>query len=606
MRRTTGARSAPAVLSGADGLRRSARAGSDVAAEDVAPTAAPVALPTVRPGDAHATASSAHATASSARAPSAASSVPGSAGSPVPPAAGAPRDGARVPGASAARTSPAATPHADAERTGTGTGQLPGTSQPAGGPAPAVRRASAARSTGSTTPTAVTEPLHPRDASGPAVRSNPSESFATRSPVGGPARGAALPPWRSHRLPGTGHRRPVAVRRSTTRPLTGDTPGLRRLTAAVPHALAGPRSTSPHPGATPVRPGRAPLDSSPRAPERAEHSQGRTPTPVRPAATAPASPAHPHDAPALDPRWTGPVSTVRRTPLRGTPAPGPTMHREAAMIPSSSPGAVLTETAHGAVGTALRALAPTTVAPAVPVLPARPGAPQVPSGPVVRRWDSHRATPGVPAHPGLLGAARSGPPAGGPSHAGAPARPAAPRVPAARTMIGAHRAPTGLPGVGALPPAPPLVAVGSPATGHPGRTPGAPTAGVPATALAGAPTGSGPGAPPPGAPRVANLGPAGGAAPPAAGATSFPPPPWAAPSSAPRTPGADVRPHLWTGQAEQAADPDVIASEVEHRVVARLEEWIATDLDERVLELVERRVAEETERRAWRLGTEVF
>ena len=67
-----------------------------------------------------------------------------------------------------------------------------------------------------------------------------------------------------------------------------------------------------------------------------------------------------------------------------------------------------------------------------------------------------------------------------------------------------------------------------------------------------------------------------------------------------------MRAHLWTERTDQAANPDVIASEVEHRVVTRLEEWIASDLDERVIELVVRRMAEETERRAWRLGTEVF
>lgn len=67
-----------------------------------------------------------------------------------------------------------------------------------------------------------------------------------------------------------------------------------------------------------------------------------------------------------------------------------------------------------------------------------------------------------------------------------------------------------------------------------------------------------------------------------------------------------MRPSLWSADPQTAGDPDVLASEVQQRVIARLEDWIATDLDDRVLELVERRMSEETERRAWRTGTEVF
>lgn len=67
-----------------------------------------------------------------------------------------------------------------------------------------------------------------------------------------------------------------------------------------------------------------------------------------------------------------------------------------------------------------------------------------------------------------------------------------------------------------------------------------------------------------------------------------------------------MHPHLRPDPTASGMSPDLLASEVEQRVVARLEQWIASDLDERVIDLVEQRIDEETERRSWRLGTEVF
>ncbi|MDQ2624250.1 MAG: hypothetical protein M3Y20_03715, partial [Actinomycetota bacterium] len=90
---------------------------------------------------------------------------------------------------------------------------------------------------------------------------------------------------------------------------------------------------------------------------------------------------------------------------------------------------------------------------------------------------------------------------------------------------------------------------------------------------------------------------------------TFAPPPGNAPvpPGAPHQPeGDDVRPSLWSADRHTNPSSDFLATEVHQRVIARIEEWIATDLDDRVLQLVERRMNEETERRAWRLGTEVF
>jgi hypothetical protein len=54
------------------------------------------------------------------------------------------------------------------------------------------------------------------------------------------------------------------------------------------------------------------------------------------------------------------------------------------------------------------------------------------------------------------------------------------------------------------------------------------------------------------------------------------------------------------------ADTATLAAQVEQRVLARLDSWMATELDDHVLRLVEERLQEETERRAWRRGAEVF
>jgi hypothetical protein len=53
-------------------------------------------------------------------------------------------------------------------------------------------------------------------------------------------------------------------------------------------------------------------------------------------------------------------------------------------------------------------------------------------------------------------------------------------------------------------------------------------------------------------------------------------------------------------------DTAALAAQVEQRVLARLDGWLAAELDDHVLRLVEERLQEETERRAWRRGAEVF
>lgn len=55
-----------------------------------------------------------------------------------------------------------------------------------------------------------------------------------------------------------------------------------------------------------------------------------------------------------------------------------------------------------------------------------------------------------------------------------------------------------------------------------------------------------------------------------------------------------------------AGELELVALDVESRVVARLDAWLREELDEHVLRLVEERLQEETERRSWRRGTEVF
>lgn len=58
--------------------------------------------------------------------------------------------------------------------------------------------------------------------------------------------------------------------------------------------------------------------------------------------------------------------------------------------------------------------------------------------------------------------------------------------------------------------------------------------------------------------------------------------------------------------AADTIDTTALAAQVEQRVLARLDGWLATELDDHVLRLVEERLQEETERRAWRRGAEVF
>ncbi|WP_420111889.1 hypothetical protein [Pseudactinotalea sp.] len=48
------------------------------------------------------------------------------------------------------------------------------------------------------------------------------------------------------------------------------------------------------------------------------------------------------------------------------------------------------------------------------------------------------------------------------------------------------------------------------------------------------------------------------------------------------------------------------ASELEQRLVDRVDEWFARELDERVIRIVEDKLRDETERRAWRGGAGVF
>src|SRR5690606_23418408 len=120
--------------------------------------------------------------------------------------------------------------------------------------------------------------------------------------------------------------------------------------------------------------------------------------------------------------------------------------------------------------------------------------------------------------------------------------------------------------------APPLGAIGSPGQGGTSPT-GAPPR--PATA---------PGAPP--VPSSA-FGPT--HRPSAARSTVSDPPPWSPQGVAPvgtagqhsPTEGEAVRPSLWSADPQSTGDPDVLASEVQQRVIARLEDWIATDLDDR-------------------------
>lgn len=58
--------------------------------------------------------------------------------------------------------------------------------------------------------------------------------------------------------------------------------------------------------------------------------------------------------------------------------------------------------------------------------------------------------------------------------------------------------------------------------------------------------------------------------------------------------------------AADTIDTAGLAAQVEQRVLARLDGWLAAELDDHVLRLVEERLQEETERRAWRRGAEVF
>jgi hypothetical protein len=60
------------------------------------------------------------------------------------------------------------------------------------------------------------------------------------------------------------------------------------------------------------------------------------------------------------------------------------------------------------------------------------------------------------------------------------------------------------------------------------------------------------------------------------------------------------------GPMADTIDTAALAAQVEQRVLARLDGWLAAELDDHVLRLVEERLQEETERRAWRRGAEVF
>jgi len=495
------------------------------------------------------------------------------------------------------------------------------------GPAPVTTSRPVAASAGVAS-TAARSTVDGTAPAGSAEGAGVAGTSSTTPPAGAPSSlagagehgGPAPDPGPRHRLPGTGHRRPAGVRRTMARSLGTDAPGLRRLTAAVPHAVAPARDAGAHAAPASVRP----AATHGAAAARAEH-QSTTP-PVRrstaeltrpaagaatattgtrqdgarhvapPAAAAAAALTAPAD-------HAGPLAPARSGAVRRSPAVGP---RPAA--PTTIATGSLTESARpNDVGSAVRALAPVAVAAAGP--PSRPGLNALPNGPVVRRWDAGRSQSAGTAslRRPLLAQAR-----GTVQGAGAqPLVPAAAGTPAAGAAAATATAPprpstpapgqpptTGLPAVRAWSVAPPLAAVGpqgpsAPAT--PGVAAGAPsrpvTAGAHRRPAATAPA-------PPGAPT-----------PP----TVFAPPPWAPPADSPsaapgrhRTEGADVRPNLWSADPQTAGDPDVLAAEVQQRVIARLEDWIATDLDERVLDLVERRMSEETERRAWRMGSEVF
>ncbi len=518
---------------------------------------------------------------------------------------------------------------------------------------PEVRRSTAdAASTaaGAAVPPSPTAP----GAAGPVVRS-PGAGTSTPAPAASAGAARTIPSLdpgtdtghRSderdagprHRLPGTGHRRPAGVRRSTARALGTDTPGLRRLTSAVPHTVAPARDTGAHPAPVSVRPAATHGAAAARVENHAAragtvHAATTSGAPVRRSVgKQAASGTHPAGVAALagtgalgdDARHvdrpaataspaariapadhSGPLAPARPGAVRRSTAVGPLP-----AAPTSPAGATsaLTESARpNAVGAALRGLAPVAVVAASP--PARPGQNALPSGPVVRRWDLGRARGAAATAPRrpLLAQARgavqgAGAQPAAPATAGTPADAAAAPTTAAppRPSTPAPLRPpaaavtTGLPPVRALSVAPPLAAVGPQDPSTP-ATPAAAGAPPPRRARAGAhrrPAAAAPGTP----------------APP----TVFAPPPWAQsadpPPAAPgqhRTEGADVRPNLWSADPESAQDTDVLASEVQQRVIARLEDWIVTDLDERVLDIVERRMSEETERRAWRMGSEVF
>ncbi len=62
-------------------------------------------------------------------------------------------------------------------------------------------------------------------------------------------------------------------------------------------------------------------------------------------------------------------------------------------------------------------------------------------------------------------------------------------------------------------------------------------------------------------------------------------------------------------QSAPTGDPGswtTLADQVEARVVARLDGWLAAELDEHVLRLIDDRLQEETERRGWRQYGGVF
>ncbi|NLF04529.1 MAG: hypothetical protein GX593_05955 [Actinomycetales bacterium] len=425
---------------------------------------------------------------------------------------------------------------------------------------------------------------------------------------------------RRHALPGTGHRRPGALGHGAGLSLGSDAPGLRRLTAAPAQTSAAapglggfaPRPSAAH-GAAVGQPAAQPTGQPVR---RAHVGTSSSTTSVSAESTS-----HAHltsSAPAASASsGSSPAGTSSAgTPSAGTPSirsvssasagaattggpPGTTARHLGELVPAAvrrhttpRPGAApalgpVTESAGaGPVGAALRALAPVTVAAAGPGSTGRPDRLAVPSGPVVRRWNTTRPRVAEASSAPLLGRARTGATGAGTAGAAvvgaavaaaaggiaAPPRPTTPR-------------PTGLPSVRSWAAAPPPGAGAGPA-----RAPASDTS---------SPVGARPGLlgghrPPP-VPGVA-----------AGGPTHFPPPAGASAPGAPRTEGDAVRPSLWSPDPTTAPDSEVLASQVQQRVLARLEEWIASDLDDRVLELVERRMSEETERRAWRLGTEVF